>query len=502
MSAQRAQRRGERLATLVLSVALTALITVVGAVAGPTWQEAPAQWEIHLDSTRVDITDTHGEPVHRPPTGTYDVVRSELRVDLGHVAVEAFLYEPAGAPPGPGVVLIHGAGTVAPDAFQEHAHALAASGIRALVPAKRMDTYSVRERDYVAMAQDYLASWRLLREMPGVDPDRVGLYGESEGAWIVPVAASVEPAVSFLVLASAPVVTPRQQAAYAVANYLAETNVPRGLFRSIPRALGADIPGGGFDYIDFDVRPYRLDLNQPVLMLYGAKDASMPIVQGVRTTRADLAAGGNTAFTARYFAGADHGLNVDGTLAPQVSAVLIDWVWGLPETAQAQHPVAGAPAQQRFLAGPVPEPAWYASGNFLVYSTIGVIAVSIVGLLITAGAALAHRPPLPAHRHALAAALAAFATLAVLLGYITQVADLAQNYQTNDLLTRGGWALVQASGIGAVLILATSMRTSFTAGRGGEGRRPTGITGVWLCHAGALMLLALAAYWGMFPATW
>src|SRR5699024_2096740 len=101
---------------------------------------------------------------------------------------------------GPGVVFIHGAGTAEVDAFFPQAHALASSGIRAIVPAKHQETYSTRHRDYEEMALHYLAAWNTLRELPGVLQNQVGLYGESEGAWIAPIAGSLEPEVAFTIL--------------------------------------------------------------------------------------------------------------------------------------------------------------------------------------------------------------------------------------------------------------------------------------------------------------
>src|SRR5699024_6480121 len=192
------------------------------------------------------------------------------------------------------------------------------------------------ERDYPAMARDYLVSWRYLREeVAGVDPDRVGFYAESEGAWIAPIAAADEPEVAFLILVSAPVVTPREQAAFATANYLRNTHVPRGVFRAIPRAMGAQIPGGGFEYVDFDALPSLERVEVPVLMTYGTNDASMPIVQAPLIVMDTLAAHGNADVTVRYFDGADHGLRIDEQLAPGFTSVLSTWVLGLAATAAA-----------------------------------------------------------------------------------------------------------------------------------------------------------------------
>ncbi len=458
------------------------------------------QASVSIESGAVQISDGDGNLIERPQEGTFEVRRSELTIDLGPVDVPAWLFEPVGAPDGPAVVFIHGAGTVEPDAFSQQVHSLASAGIRTLVPAKRVDTYSTRERDYVEMARDYLKSWRVLQRLPGVDPEQVGLYGESEGAWIAPVAGVVQPRVAFVILASAPVVSPREQAAYATANYLRGTNVPRGLFRAIPRALGAKIPGGGFEYIDFDVLPYYEKLHQPVLMLYGTRDASMPVIQGARLTQEHLARGGNTAFTARYFGGADHGLKIGEELAPQVTSVMADWVWGQPVTAHPRETFAGAAPEQLFLAEPVPEPRWYASGDFLVYSAIVVVGLSLAGVVFSVWVARRRGEWGPVVRSAIATVLAAYAAIAVFLGYVGQVADLATSDELNDPLVLGGWVLVYLSGIFASLVAVISLRRSYLARRNRNALSTLTRTGVWLCHIGALAMLLIASYWGVFPA--
>lgn len=479
---------------MVLTVVLAAAVGLIGSIAGPKWDPAPLTETIVPTTTDVSIpgADSPGE-------GTYVVTRTVVEIDLGEVTVPGWLFEPEGAPRGPGVVFIHGAGTGDPDAFEGQVHALASAGIRALVPAKRMDTYSTRQRDYAAMAVDYLASWRFLRAVPGVDPARVGLYGESEGAWIAPIAGAREPEVAFMILASAPVVSPREQAAYATATYLRNTNVPRAMFRAIPRALGAKIPGGGFEYADFDVGPFLEEVDQPVLMAYGTADASMPIVQGAQIVRDRLGAHGNDQVTVRYFQNADHGLKVNDQLAPGFTTVLADWVWGLPRTADLPPHIAGASPTQDIAAGPVPEPRWYASGDFLIYSALAVVLLSLAGVGLCAGAALRHREWGSVARHAVATVLAAFAVVAVFVGYAGQVADLATSYRLNDALVLGGWALVHLAGLFAVAVAVLSMRQTYMAWKRGEVLSPLTRTGAWACHAGALSILVIAAYWGVFP---
>lgn len=487
-------------AVVLLTVFGTIIVGFLGSVAGPSWTPQPHHQHVTLDSTSLRITAANGHKIDRPAVGTFDTVRHEIEIDLGEVTVLAWLTEPVGAPPGPGVVFIHGAGTVTPDAFEQQVQALASSGIRTLVPTKRVDTYSVRQRNYLNMADDYLQAWKALRNHGGVVSDQVGFYGESEGAWIAPVAAAAEPEVGFIILASAAGVTPREQAAYATTNYLHNTNAPKRLFRAIPRALGTQIPGGGFDYVDFDVSPYLSKVRQPVLMLYGTADASMPVVQGALATQENLARGGNTQFAVRYFAQADHGLRVDNSVVSEVEGVMGDWVWGLPATAEQTAVYAGAQPQQLFSAAPVPQPRWYASGNFIVYSAITAVVLGLAGVLMCASRVRKEQGFRPVYFAAIATVGGSWAAIIIFLSYISQIAELALNYELNDYLVWGGWVGVQVAGVFGVGVGVLSMRRVYRATRLSTIPRGLGLMGVWACHLGALFMLLIGSYWGVFPA--
>ena len=214
---------------------------IVGVISGPGWDPVPMAETITVREPDTTI----GGATGTDPVGTYEVASSIVEVQLTGATVEARIMEPIGADgPRPGIVFVHGAGTGRFEvAFDEQAVALASAGVVTMVPNKRLDTYTTSERSYVDMANDYLRSVELLRGLPGVDPDRVGVYGESEGAWIVPVMAADNPAVAFTVLVAAPVVPPRQQAAFAVDSY--HGGAARGA--AVHPAVRRDgVPGGRF----------------------------------------------------------------------------------------------------------------------------------------------------------------------------------------------------------------------------------------------------------------
>ncbi|MDO8108109.1 alpha/beta hydrolase [Isoptericola sp. b441] len=491
-------------------IALTSALAVVllgalGALAGPGWDPVPMTATIDVETPDTTIGQSQGTE----PIGTYDVVTSVVTVRLNGASVEAQISEPVGARGlRPGVVFVHGAGTGKfTRAFRTQAHALASAGVVTMVPNKRLDTYTTRHRDYVAMANDYLRSVELLRGLPGVDPDRVGVFGESEGCWIVPVMAADNPRVAFTILTAAPVVPPRQQAAFAVDSYLRNTGVPVEVLRAIPRTVGMELPGGGFGYIDFDVEPFQQRMRQPVLIVYGTGDAAMPTVQGALQIIDDVSTAGNPDWTVRYYKGADHGIKVDGKVDRDFLRDMAAWIQGLPATGHADPRVAGAEPHQRFLASPVARPRWYAEGDMLValLVTIGIsLLVAPVTWLVRRlrghrTPALSEGVPVPLAVMSVSAA----SSFALFVVYLLVVANLAQNYRTNALVVQGGWLLVRLLGLISVVAGVVLAYRVLDGRRRRHVRASRTVGGRW-CLIGSLtgsaMLLTLLAYWNVFPA--
>lgn len=482
------------------------VLAVLGALMGPQWAPVPMTDPLKVQATSTAIPGA-------VETGPYDVQESVVEVELDGGTVEARVLMPVGVDGDvPGMVFVHGAGTgTFADAFVEQARALAEAGVATIVPNKRLDTYTVRHRDYLAMADDYLRSYDLLRSLPGVDPDRVGVYAESEGAWIAPVMAVDRPDIAFVVLVSAPVVPPRQQAAFAVDSYLRNTQVPQQVFRAIPRAVGMSLPGGGFEYADFDVAPYQRQMTQPVLVAYGTADASMPLVQGAEQIIRDLAIAGNGAYTVRYYRGADHGIRVDGVVAPTFLRDLTGWVQGLPGTGSAWPRIAGDQPEQLYWASTVPQPRWLGDGDVLVFLVLGAVGLivllpvgrwAVVGVrhLVGRGADPAPGADAALSRQLAALAVSSVATVVGLVWYLVAVARLALGYERNGWVVQGGWLGVRLLGLVAVLAasaVVVRLRQLRQAGR----PFAHGVVGhvvLWgTCVASAALLVVLA-YWGVY----
>lgn len=101
-------------------------------------------------------------------------------------------------------------------------------------------------------------------------------------------------------------------------------------------------------------------------------------------------------------------------------------------------------------------------------------------------------------RYAAATALAALAALVVFVAYLTQVAQYALNYLRNDLVVVGGYFFVLGTGVLAAGVLYASLERTHRARAVGAWRGPGRVVW-WLVHLGAVSLLIIAAYWGVFP---
>ena len=485
---------------MAVSILAVLLFGLLGTVAGPGWNPHPVEQDLVVQAESTAI----GGTVETAPVGTYETTAEVVDIPLDGVTVRATIRRPVDAPgQRPGVLFLHGAGTATHEGFHNITDALASAGVVTLVPDKRMDTYTTRSRDYERMARDYLESWRLLAAQPDVDETRVGIYAESEGAFIAPVAAVVEPDVAFVILVSAPVVTPREQAAFATDSYLRHLGAPEQLLRAVPRLLGSEIPGGGFVYADFDPRPYQQQLTQPVLMVYGTDDASMPTVQGPAIVIADIAEAGNDSYTVRYFEDANHGIRIDGALAPGFAEALSRWVLGLPDTADAQPKIAGAQPEQRFRADPVDRPRWYASGDMIILTLVGGFVLILLGPLLWLVSRVVRRPseplPSPLGRAAAALGLAATALWVLFVSYLLLVANLAINYEQSPLVVQGGWLGIQLVGIATTGLGVWSAGHWLRVRRAGRRTGTIGTITLVTTHLGALVLLLSAGYWGIFP---
>lgn len=485
---------------VVTTIVVVLILGMWGTVAGPGWSPDP-----YLNQIVPETSDTAiGSSVTTDPPRTYEVDSEIHTVETEAGDLEVTVRRPVDKRGlSPAVIFMHGTGTYRHTAFTQHATALASAGVVTLVGDKPLDSYSTTERDYGQLASAYREQWAWLREFEGVDPSRVGVYGESEGAFIAPMVAAAEPEVAFVVLVSSPVLPIRQQGALAADTYLRRMGVPEQLLQAIPRLIGGELPGG-FDYIDFDVGPYQEQITQPVLILYGTGDLSMPVIQGAQQIIDDIATNGNTDYTLRYYEGADHGLRVleRGSLSLSTNAGedLSRWILGLPATASADPQIAGAQPVQHFTAEEPGTPRWYASGATPIIILIVGLALTVAGFVAgLIGRIRVKKKPLldlkGTARPLIQAGVAVVIAWAAFIWYLLTVADLALSYETDVLVVRGGWLACQ---ILAIVAVGMVVRLVFAWLRA---RPLTGFPHFTIVSSilGLATLLAGLAYWNVYP---
>ena len=150
------------------------------------------------------------------------------------------------------------------------------------------------------LARDAAAAVRFLARQTGIDPARVGLAGHSQAGWIVPLAASREHAVRFVLLYSAPAVTADEVDLFQ--NLTGEGERPSALTDDEINARVEQAGPSGVDPL-----PWIRALHVPVLWLYGGLDRHVPSELSVQRLTPLVQAPGRD-FRTEVFANANHAL--------------------------------------------------------------------------------------------------------------------------------------------------------------------------------------------------
>ncbi|HEX4817407.1 MAG TPA: prolyl oligopeptidase family serine peptidase, partial [Nonomuraea sp.] len=267
----------------------------------------------------------------KPVAAVTPVRRTEISVAAEGQRLYGTLRVPTTPGPHPAMVFVSGSGNGSRTEFTPQAEFLAKAGVATIAFDKRTVGYNFRERDFSLLADDVLRMVELLRALPEVDPTRVGVWGVSEGGWVVPIAAAKSSAVGFVVLVSSPNVSPLRQVAWALNEQLLRLHAPVGARDLLTRAMGAV----GFTFLRYDAMPALSQVRQPVLALYGTTDPSIPFLESTKSLITAMGKAGNDRYTIRFMDEGDHAMRVHGgPFTKGYLETLTNWIVGLPATAE------------------------------------------------------------------------------------------------------------------------------------------------------------------------
>lgn len=217
------------------------------------------------------------------------------------------------------------------------------------------------------LATDAVVALDFLRAQPGIAADAVGLFGHSEGGWLVLRAAAGRDDVAFVVTNGCPGMSPWAQDRYALANALrrmdpaTEQDIDSALamydrliaagrrgasFAEATRLFGSgtipsilagywkDLDERHWEFLkrkqDHDPIPDMLRLRCPQLAIFGGADQVVPVADSVHLFSAAACHPDRhrrSTLTVEVFPNADHRIRIAGTgFAPGYLATLARWI--------------------------------------------------------------------------------------------------------------------------------------------------------------------------------
>lgn len=142
----------------------------------------------------------------------------ETRFRGAGVELAGRLVMPAGDAPVPVVVLVHGSERLSARDYYAAQRQFPSEGIGAFVYDKRGTGASGGRytHDYLLLAEDAIAAMHEARRLAGSRAGRIGYQGTSEGGWVAPLAARIEP-VDFVLVGYGLAVSPLDEDRSAIA---------------------------------------------------------------------------------------------------------------------------------------------------------------------------------------------------------------------------------------------------------------------------------------------
>jgi dienelactone hydrolase len=270
--------------------------------------------------------------------------------------------------PHPAVVIVPGSGQVTAEMLLPYADSLARHGVAVLVHDKRgvgQSAGSYARAGISELADDALAGVDWLQRQSSINAEQIGLVGASLGGWAAPLAASRNPAVKFLIVESAPAITPAEHERLRVQNQMRADGQPREMIaialRFMDLKLAVGRTGKGWDGLEalagrarregwaryvnpstsleslewnwqnvlsYNPEPVLKQLRVPILALYGGLDRIVDSRFNKSRLEGALRTAGNRDVTIRVFPAANHNFYAAITGGPREFPRLKGYVGG------------------------------------------------------------------------------------------------------------------------------------------------------------------------------
>jgi pimeloyl-ACP methyl ester carboxylesterase len=298
--------------------------------------------------------------------------QEEVTFQNGDVTLAGTLTLPSGNDPHPAVVFIHGSGPDSRENYRFYADLFAREGIATLIYDKRgvgASTGDWRRVHFKDLAEDALAGERMLKSRREINPNKIGLWGGSNGGWVAPLAASLSDDVAFVITVAGAAVPPTELVKWRSVNYIRSAGHSDEVVRQVSTLMDLQFelvrkegwekgwekyevelqkirnepwfgrlaalrnPHNGSWFlpytasIDFDPVPVYEGLNVPVLAILGEADPLVParetaaILERVKRDQ-------NRDITVAILAGADHNMNRPNgeRPVPEYAETMINWI--------------------------------------------------------------------------------------------------------------------------------------------------------------------------------
>ena len=321
----------------------------------------PVQATLHFTTNETGrVTALQWKPENGPAmVGTRIKALPEEQVSFtnGDVILSGTLVLPPIKGPHPAVVLVTGSGASVRSELRRDADFFALNGVAALIYDKRgcgRSTGDWTKSGFDDLADDALSGLELLKNRPDINPHQIGLWGVSQGGWIVSLAASRCADVAFIISVSGPGITPEAQVAYCVEHWMkaagyskADVNEAHSLslltvqcratdrswdeleaarkaaqkkpwYNACP-SLDRDAPGVSkfWQLIwNYDPVPVLREVHCPVLAIYGELDPLVPPQKSADIWRTALINADNHNVVIKVFPHADHEILNPRNMAP------------------------------------------------------------------------------------------------------------------------------------------------------------------------------------------